>query len=593
MNPNSTPKANITLAQNNDDSLFCEFICDSEITPEVKTENKKVLESLGNWFLSLQKSKDNLYKMERIPITVDDMSTDEAEVLMTAVHNSRFYESDLMVKRAEKIIEFYDDGPEIIQSHFPDIPLRYWVIPIEENNFTDHNRDTVNIDKNWNVVSIILARGEKVLLKKWYKEDKDILLKTELENIEATIDFLPKPIQKFICELENIPLYKKDDIEKIILREKSNFENSEERIEKIIRNKDLKKIEKIAALKEEYWTWGRSVSSEDPEITNSIGFEDHSPWIWITYKMDNGQVFLFKWSEVYDIYEKDIIGEEPVKEKKEITLFDASWKQVSIFDQASLIPSAQIETDVTPEVTIETSKAPEVKENESTPSVEEDIVEELEDIHYKDQVMLDIKKKIKFWMIKDASMWKFVLDAQIFPENFQDFERKALDRLRPIINENALMNASIPDLRVLYDVYDLDNIDEDQWDFHKIFSTASREYIKGSFTMRLDKIVRRMNEYDNPKQTLEEYFHNVRVRNWDLMNMDFDKYKRVVSAMTIIFTHDLKHSNASLYPEIISNINPFMRKAKKYMEKKGINMKELDACVHPDFIKRYSMALKV
>jgi len=68
-----------------------------------------------------------------------------------------------------------------------------------------------------------------------------------------------------------------------------------------------------------------------------------------------------------------------------------------------------------------------------------------------------------------------------------------------------------------------------------------------------------MNDYDNPVQTLEDYFHSIRRREFDLVNMDIEKFKKVVSGLSTIYNHDLLSVSKKEVKSVVKNINRFMR----------------------------------
>ena len=122
-------------------------------------------------------------------------------------------------------------------------------------------------------------------------------------------------------------------------------------------------------------------------------------------------------------------------------------------------------------------------------------------------------------------------------------------------------------------------------------NSNGREYIKWAFQIRIDKIVKRMNDYDNPVQTLEDYFHSIRRREFDLVNMDIEKFKKVVSGLSTIYNHDLLSVSKKEVKSVVKNINRFMRWAKEYVVENNLDFKEIDAVLAKWFLKNYKEAI--
>jgi len=534
--------------------------------------------------LKIEKSKKWDYRITKI--NYDRLRFDKKKELENSLVSAIEFEI-VEWYDIKKISNFLNRELEIVKYYYNENSLNNNFLPTSQNQFVDYNRNIINLDDNFNIQSINNEIKKEIILPIWDIEKLGLILPIKVQTEIVPINMLTWPIKEFILENDVDAIeYKKNEIENDIVESGSGYNWWRERIKNIINNNELWEKEQISEIKQEYWTWGSTVS-----VLKELDWsQDYSPWLGIIYTMKNWQVFPFSWKQVYNIYKENFsindmnlesrkdnnIKTETIKEltpnidnknSKVVSLLDSNFMQLWIFEDNWLI------TDL--------------EKNEQNTIFEKDL---WKDNNYNDILRKDLKKKALFWMIENNSMWKFILIKQ--PEYWilDSFNVNQLNSIREKINNNYILTATIVELRCLFSNYNLEDIDWGWWEFSKILNSSSREYIKWAFHIRLQKIINRINEYDNPIQSLEEFYSSYRVKEYDLLSMDLYTFKKVISWVSTLYNHDLMNIPKKEIKEVIKIINKFMRWVKHYIRDNNVDVKEIDLILAKDFLKNYLSA---
>jgi len=492
-------------------------------------------------------------------------------------------------QRIEQINKFLDQDLEVVKYHFNDKSLHNRFLRLTQRVTQDFNHNVINFsDEDGSIESVANQVKREVYLPKWDIEKYNLPLPEEKEVEVSALQLIQPQIKEFIIECDPSAVeLELDDIHECIVSKGSNIQWGVERIKEFMQDSSLSSTDRINKLKDEYGTWGWTI-----EISGIQWMEEHSAGLGIMYSMDNGQVFPFSWKKVHDIYDSiyntqkevseakevqktptvsiDKVDEvsEPVKKEQKAVLLQ--WnKQLGIFNQWVFEPTP-------------------VEKSE----FEKDIEKELEALdEYKEETYIDLKKKVRFGMIESNSMGRFVLNTQPETDSIDEFKLNCMNSIREKVNKNSIFTASIPELKCLYEIYNLEDLDGKETEFENIFNSMSYNYIKWAFQMRISKIAKRMNEYDNPEQSLEEFYHNVRTAKFDFSTMDIERYKKVVSGISVLYNHDLMTLPKNEIKRVIKDINAFMRPAKQYIIDNKLEFSEIDSVLQPGFLKNYKSAL--
>jgi hypothetical protein len=467
-------------------------------------------------------------------------------------------------------------------------------LPVTQRSVCDYNRNYINFsDETWEIQSINNLSKKEIYIEKWYIENKCLILPNETEVEVVTINLLDWAIKDFILENDVTSVeISLEQIEANILSSWSYFVWWLDRIKWIIRNKELSEDEKTKSIKNEYWDGWSSVC-----LWNNIKWwNDYKPWLGILYKMNNWQVFPFSWKKVYKIYQAEY--EEKIDEKNNLSVPEikktndegSKWAiNYKIGETASEKKNTNLEL-----LSKDYKQLWIFENNEFIATVENkeiDINEISEKI--KDTIRIELKKKALFWLIENNKMWKKVLEKQPVHKKIDKFNLNQLNKVRELINNNEFHKIKMPQILSLYECYNLEDLDEKdgyKWEFANILKSFSREYTKAAFNFRLDKIIKRINEYDNPVQTIEEYFSSIKTKNYDFTKMDLVKFKKVVSWISILYNHDLISLPRDEIKDVILNINKFMRWVKKHISENKIECREIDQVLAKWFLKNYLVA---
>jgi len=603
-------------------------------------------------FLFVQNIKDEKLKIEK---------NDKWEYRITRVNydkldllNKDELKDDLLGSLEKSWIMKYNENDintfikkdiEVVKYYYNDKSLNNWFLPVTQNTIIDYDRNSIHFDDiTWDIESICNPLKKEVYIEKWFIEKRGLVLPEKKQIETSVISMVNWDLKNFILENDiTVVEYNLEEIKADILSNGSWFEWWLQRIENIINKDDLSDSEKVLEIKNEYGTGGGSLS-----IKKRLDwFQDHSPWLWIIYKMDNGQVFPFPWKKVFNIFNeyfqidkrvnkefidnlnKDNIWEgvfyqsererdnelkkikdkvwvdkngntlngqcplnrhisekwkkwyfiawikEPYKSindynEKEVTLLDINNKQLWIIDNGKIQPT--------------------IEEKINKIDLEKDFLYE-EKIW--NPLRLEIKKKALFGLIENNKMGKFILEKQPFHKKINAFSQEQLNDVRKLINNNEIYKAKMSQLRCLYENYNLEDLDWISWEFSKIFNTFSRQYLKSAFQIRIYKIAERINDYDNPVQSLEDYFHSIRSKDFNFTLMDIDKFKKVVSGMSVLYNHDLLNVSQKELKWVIKNINKFMKWVKTHIVDSNMSYKEIDDILVKGFVKNYKKVISL
>lgn len=611
--------------------------------------------NIGREKLKIEKNDKWEYRITRINYDIKDF-VDKEILKKNLLDASAQYKED---DKSSQINKFIEQPLEEISYYWNDTSLFNWFLPIEQSSYVDYNRNSILINKDWDIANVSNQLTRKIYLPKWDIEKLNLKLPKQKEIETNTIQNVNSVFKDFIKSIDTEAVeFSLEEIQTHIIEKWSWFQGGKDRIKDLILNSDLKQADIIKELKDEYWTWWGTLSLREFNDWS----QNHSPWLWIMYELQNGQVFPFTWKKVYDIYVnhykvKQLVIEEvkPVLIEEKIIKAEEKIIEQSVIDKmnkesedGSIYFTSENERDIAlnkikkeywvdkhgnalhwesplwRHVTEKWKEAywiygmtgfykektevikPSIilsknweqlwifKDNkvEPTPKIEEKVDKEfIVDLFKKEKNidLFEINKKIRFGMIKNNSMWELILKNQIEDNFLKTFSMNQLNSVREKINNKQLITATIPELKMLYEYYDL----WDVWnsEFKNIFNSTSRDYTKWAFQIRFYDIVDRINKQDNPVQSLDSYFSDVRVRKVDYSKMDLVSFKKLVSGMSIIYNHDLLNSSRREVWEVVKSINIFMRWAKQYIWKNKLDFKEIDSVLVKWFLKNYKQAL--
>lgn len=607
---------------------------------------------------SIEKNDRWEYRITKVNYDVVDYSNKDYLEKQLLIYKDQ----DISDEKTKQIKTFINQPLEEISYYWNDTSLYNWFLPVEQNSYVDYNRNYISVNNEWIITSVRNQLTRKIHLPKWDIERLWLKFPEQTEVEINTLEDITPLFKEFINQIDKqTDEYTLKDVYKQIISRWSNVEWWKNRIKDLFLISWLNQKEIINKLKDEYWNWWGCITI----WSDWNWWEDHSPWLWIMYTLDNWQVFPFSWKKVYDIYcneyspeklltksvnKKKSIKRIKILEEKVITQFDIDklnkentegfkyfiseeerdevlnkikkdnwvdkfgnalsweaplwsefsekWKECyNVFwhtwpynkDSTTSEKISKISL-ILPNKWKQISMFVEEDKNDSINNKKLDGSINLEDVdNNRDENIFEINKKIRFWMIKNNSMWELVLEKQIKDKTLKEFIYNQLESIRVKINSKQFITSTIPELKALYEYYDLSDVGNSE--FKNIFNSTNRDYIKWAFQIRFYDIVKKINNHDNPVQTLDSYFSEIRIRKVDFSQMDLIRFKKVVSAMTIIYNHDLLNLPKREIWWLIKTINVFMRWAKSYIWKNKLDVSEIDNIIANGFLKNYQQAV--